>query len=526
MNYLRGARITVALLAFTVTILIFIDVFGVLPREAAGFLHAQFIPALLSGMWIVAILLVAITLLFGRLYCSILCPAGILQDVFNRLAKRGIKRNKHKRYFHYAQPHNWLRYSVLAVTIVAFVLGSSTLVLLLDPYSNMGRVLTALVRPVVILLHNLIAKGFSSFGWHTVPILQPSGFSFMAFAAALLFLAVIAVMSLWKGRLYCNTLCPVGSLLGLLSKVAPFRIVIKKSACNHCGTCALHCKSECIDSKNGKIDASRCVVCFNCIASCPHGALSYSPSLTFPSREGKNLQFALKQVKQISFPLEGGLREAGTVVSRRTFLLSGATLMAAVPAALAQSKSGAEKTEPVMPPGAGTREHFTSHCTACHLCVAKCPSSVLKPAAFDYGLMGIMQPKMTYDNDFCQPDCTDCSHVCPTGAIRPLTLDEKRHTQIGIAVFTEKKCVVYTEETDCGACSEHCPTQAVSMVDYKDGLRIPHVTPEICVGCGACECVCPARPKAIVVHAHIVQQQAHPIPKEKEKEHKVDDFGF
>jgi polyferredoxin/Na+-translocating ferredoxin:NAD+ oxidoreductase RNF subunit RnfB len=505
MKWLKWIRVVLAIVLTLPIFLLFIDFFHLLPHDAAKLLHLQLVPALLGGFWGSAIFVVVLTLLFGRLYCSVLCQAGVLQDLFNRLTARGVKKNRAKRYFKYTKPNNWLRYSILVVTVLAFVAGSSLLLILLDPYSNVGRMMTDLVRPALIPLNNLFVNESTAGGgfFHHINSL---GFVLVPTLIAGLFLAVVAVMSLTRGRLYCNTICPVGTFLGLISRFAPFKIVVNHSACNHCGVCARSCKSQCIDSKNSTIDHSRCVDCFNCLSTCSQGALSY------------RFQLPQKKAAAVSENVKNS--------SRRNFLIAGATAVATAPVAIAQNKLGVKKAEPIMPPGAGTRDNFNTKCTACHLCVSECPTQVLHPTAFDYGIMGMMQPKMAFDKGFCQPDCTHCSNVCPSGALTPLTREQKHVTQVGIAHFTQTRCVVYLDNTDCGACSEHCPTQAVSMVDYKNGLRIPHVEPEICIGCGGCEYICPATPKAIVVHANIDQKRAKPIPKGEAKEQKVESFGF
>ena len=138
----------------------------------------------------------------------------------------------------------------------------------------------------------------------------------------------------------------------------------------------------------------------------------------------------------------------------------------------------------------------------------------------------MMLPKLYFDHGFCNYDCTICSEVCPTGAILPLTIEEKHATQMGKVHFVIENCIVYTDETNCGACSEHCPTQAVSMIPYKDSLTIPHTETEICVGCGGCEYVCPAIPyKAIYVEG--VEKHNQLIFEHEEQEQvEINDFGF
>jgi ferredoxin len=181
---------------------------------------------------------------------------------------------------------------------------------------------------------------------------------------------------------------------------------------------------------------------------------------------------------------------------------------------------------PIAPPGVPTFDHLREKCISCHLCVSKCPSHVIKPAFLEYGLGGMMQPRLYFDHGFCNYDCTICGDVCPTGAILPLTKEEKNHTQMGQVQFIIENCIVYYDETSCGACSEHCPTQAVHMVPYKGALTIPEIRPEICVGCGGCEYVCPAIPfKAIYVEGLPTQNRIE-LEREKVDEVVIDDFGF
>jgi len=515
-NTLKWARVVLALLVFIPTVLFFIDVFHLMPFKWKAVLHLQLVPAILANLWGMVIFILLLTLLFGRVYCSVICPAGVLQDFFSRLTA-GKKKRRQKRVLKYSKPKNWLRYSILVVTIGSFVLGSSALVILLDPYSNMGRVLSDLVRPALIPVNAWVVNKAFSMGIYSILPVTPAGISWVAIGFSFLFLVTISMMSLLRGRLYCNTICPVGTFLSLISRFALFRVVIDDSLCTHCNVCSRSCKSQCIDSKESAIDYSRCVVCFNCLSSCTQNAIRFQ--FVGVRSSGRHL----------IEPKSLALNQQPINSQRREFIMLTSTALATAPLLLANNSSSTRATSstlPIMPPGAGKREHFNMTCTACHACVTQCPSNVLIPTAFEYGLMGFMQPKMYYDKGFCQPNCTICMDVCPSGALLPLPLKEKQMTQVGQVYFTLEQCVVYTNHTDCGSCSEHCPTQAVKMVAYKDGLTIPHITPEICIGCGGCEYACPARPKAIVVHANYDQQWAKKAPKEKPKEIEVQGFGF
>jgi ferredoxin len=186
-----------------------------------------------------------------------------------------------------------------------------------------------------------------------------------------------------------------------------------------------------------------------------------------------------------------------------------------------------EKHYTVTPPGSLGIKHFTDTCTACHLCISACPTQVLQPSIFEYGIMGLMQPYMDYVTNYCNFDCVICSEVCPTGAILSLTMEAKKTVQIGKVNLIIDNCVVKTDNTACGSCSEHCPTQAVRMVPYTGDLTIPEIRPEICVGCGACEHACPTRPfRAIYVDGNFEHQVAL-LPEEEELEQEVtEEFPF
>lgn len=513
MKYLRSLRIVIALLFFIPVILYFVDFSGKLPSSLHELLRLQWIPALLSINVVVLFVLLLFSLLFGRLYCSTLCPLGVLQDII--AWKTRLFRKKKKKYTsRYKKPQNWVRYSILVASVLIFAAGSNVLILLLDPYSIFGRMSSQLFRPLVIWGNNGLAYALNNAGNYSLYKTDQAIFVPLIFGVSVFFFGLITWLSVTRGRLYCNLICPVGSFLGLLSRFSLFRVSIEESSCTHCGICAKHCKSECIDTKNKRVDDSRCVTCFDCIPSCNNNAIRYD--------------FRYRKTSKTNTPL---FKEPD-VTGRRTFLLvSGALLATAVlarPKRLLLQNDPILHRKPVMPPGAGNIDHFSAHCTACQLCVAKCPMQVLKPATLEYGLTGIMQPHLTFSTEvFCTYDCNICTTVCPTNALRKLPVETKKLTQIGVAKFRRDLCVVYTDETDCGACSEHCPTQAVHMVPYKNGLTIPEVHDDICIGCGGCESICPAKPhQAIYVEGIDVQRAAKKPAEAKKFDKKIDDFGF
>ena len=494
---LRKIRIILASVFFIGVTLLFLDFTGAAHAWLGWMAKVQFLPAVLAlNFGVVAILLV-LTLLFGRVYCSVICPLGVMQDIISWIHGKTKKKNRFR--FSYSPAINWLRYGVLALFIVALVAGLHSLVALVAPYSAYGRIASNLLAPVYQLGNNFfawIAERAGSYAFYSTEVWIRSGATFAVAAATF---AVVAVLAWKHGRTWCNTICPVGSVLGLFSRFSVFAPVIDTEKCRNCGLCGKQCKSSCINMKEHEIDYSRCVACMDCIETCKEGAIHYA------CRYGK---------KGSPSPAQGNVDK-----SKRAFLVSSAIATTAVAAkaqemkvdgGLAEIERAAkpERQTRLVPAGSLSLKNFADHCTACQLCVSVCPNQVLRPST---SLMTLMQPEMSYERGYCRPECTKCSDVCPAGAIRPISVEEKSSTQIGHAVVCLDNCVVNTDEVSCGNCARHCPAGAISMVrknpDDPKSLRIPVVNEERCIGCGACENLCPARPfTAIHVEGHEVHK--------------------
>lgn len=515
---LKKIRLIVSIILFSLITLYFLDFRGILPGRLQFLAQLQFIPALLAVNLIILAFLVVLTLLFGRVYCSSICPMGIYQDIVAWLSKRFTKKKK----YHFSKAKTVLRWSVLGVTLISFLAGFTFLTGLLDPYGAYGRIATHIFRPAYLAGNNLLAAIFTSFDNYTFYRVSIYALGISSTLIALAMLLVIGILAWRNGRTWCNTICPVGTTLGLLSKYSLFKVTFDDEKCNSCGLCSMKCKASCIDSKNKKIDHSRCVTCFNCIESCNRDAMKYR--MVLPGKKSQTKQepaFSYVKEDQPSDPSKRRFLSATLV----TGLAAGKLLAQEVTHGVSDKMELKRKT-PIAPPGALSFEHLREKCISCHLCVSKCPSHVIKPSFLEYGVGGMMQPKLYFDHGFCNYDCTVCGEVCPTGAILPLTKEEKHHTQMGQVQFIINNCIVYYDETSCGACSEHCPTQAVHMVPYKGSLTIPEIDQSICVGCGGCEYVCPAIPyKAIYVEGNSTQNTIE-LEKEEVEDLVIDDFGF
>ncbi|MDR1486292.1 MAG: 4Fe-4S dicluster domain-containing protein [Planctomycetaceae bacterium] len=443
MFVVKWLRVLVAVVVFAALVFLFTDIFAVADLSLHHLAELQLVPLLLRGGFIgligVAVWLF-VTFIFGRCYCSVICPYGILQDIISRIAKL-IRRKKHKYSYRPAMPKT--RGAILVLFVIGVVLmtffGTATIVILLDPYSNFGRIAFSLFQPIVIFDNNLIAYislyvdgGKSGFQPRAIPLF------ITAFIISVVMFLLMAFLSFYYGRRYCNVICPVGTLLGLVAKVSLFRVKLDQSKCIKCGLCEKACKGECIDSKNCTVDSSRCVACFNCFGVCRKNAVLYSlnPIILTDKNADKTksvaafapaeIQHGRRHFLRLSFlsllfsTISGGAMNPddpygnnpdnadtdadpygnnptdNSNVSAST-LPSNAEQSVSDTAQLAESAkgttnsllpTGVDNTSRVayvndtliLPPGAGDLRNFQSKCTSCHLCVSKCPSRVLQPS--------------------------------------------------------------------------------------------------------------------------------------------------
>lgn len=567
---LRKIRITLAAICFVAVTLLFLDFTGTLHLWFGWLAKIQFLPAVLALNFVVIAILLVLTLLFGRIYCSVICPLGIFQDCVSNLSSR---RKGKKARFSYSKEIKLLRYGVLVLFVIALVAGLNALVALLAPYSTYGRMVQSLLAPVWQWGNNLlawIAERQDSYAFVTKDVWLKSLPTLIV--AAVTFVVVVALA--WRnGRTYCNTICPVGTTLSFFSRFAMFRPVIDKSKCKSCHACERKCKAACIDVDNHKIDYSRCVDCFDCIDSCRLGALKYrfawgrgvgsgstgaktpqnapvgSKMTSDESKNGQNRSSAAptpvaepvvrqgsptaevtdngKGVSTIDATSPVAEPVEATDKGRRAFLVGGASviggsLLSSIPMRAEEEeikdkkrdggfaevlpKKAPNRKTPITPFGSESVEKFYKHCTACQLCVTVCPNNVLRPSS---RLEHLMQPEMSFEKGYCRPECVKCSEVCPAGAILKITPEEKTEWKVGTAGVDYDLCVVNRDGVSCGNCAHHCPVGAIRMVrknpDDEKSPRIPSVNEEKCIGCGACENLCPSRPiSAITVNGYSV----------------------
>lgn len=363
--------------------------------------------------------LIIITLLFGRIYCSTLCPLGLAQELLMLVFRRKVA----------VQPNRSYKYVLAAIVLGSLFGGTAYLVRLIDPYTIFGS--------------------FVSGAWF-----------------GLIFIIILGILVWFKGRSFCANVCPVGTVLGLISKHAINQIYMEKECCVSCGLCANKCPTRSIDFKNKIVDNETCIKCFSCLGGCRRGGLHYG----------------VKPVEKVPFDL-----------SRRKLLVSSAVVAiftVAIKGGLELSKNIAAKIKKaILPAGAGSAGEFANRCLNCNLCVQNCPMKVLKKADEDYPAVHI-----DYKESFCDYNCNKCSQVCPSGAIKRLSLAEKQRTKIGVAAVDNEICV------RCGLCVGKCPRQIIKI----EVGSYPEINKQECIGCGACQNVCPV--KAITVSAVEVQK--------------------
>ena len=451
----KRIRIGIAAIVFIFIVLAFLGLF----QPATALLKIQAAPSLMKtiaafsvGTLITFIVILLITLLFGRFYCSVICPLGISQDIVAFIFRRKGKLLPK----HLAFP----RAICLGVVIGLLAIGWTIGFKLLDPYSNFGRV-------------------FASYG-----------------VGAILPFVIIIILSVWRKRLFCNAICPVGTTLGIVSRIGLFKLSIS-GKCIKCGRCVKACNAGCIDLENHRIDNARCVRCLNCLGACAMGAIHFGRPAAVqqsatqedakPMDEQHESQPSMPDMakRELLLSIPVGLIGLGvSATTGRHFLKALLDAKTSETSAEEDDEEAVEdKPRFILPPGAGDVSRFASKCTACLLCVHNCPSKIIKPSPTGYGFV-----TLNLEGSFCSYDCNRCSQICPTGAIQPVPLAEKQKLRIAQATINYKNCKVYQDEEPCGKCAEVCPTKAITLIK-KTGA--PKLKKSLCIGCGACQAICP-----------------------------------
>ena len=438
------------------------------------------------------------TLFLGRLFCGWICPMGSLQHWVgswpseSKRGKQRIDSNRYKRW-------QTVKYVVLLAGLVAAVFGSAVLGWL-DPFSLLVRsfglsLLPALsvgARAVLTPLEHSHVGFIRTAGetLHTVlqalllDLRQPH-YAQSVFLGVL-FLGILFA-SLRVTRLWCRSICPLGALLGAVSRWSVLGLHKVPESCDNCNRCLLHCQGG--DNPIGGVPwhKSECLMCMNCVGACPHGSLQF--------------QFFRKE-SEVATP-DLGRRRA------MTGLAAGAVAVPLMRASTGMGKSRNERL--IRPPGSLDESDFLSRCIRCGECMKACPNTALHPTLEQAGLEGLWTPTLVPRIGYCEPSCVLCSEVCPTGAIWQITPRDKgwvfgvgqqqQPIRLGTAFYDRGRCLPWAMATDCIVCEEWCPVspkaiyvQEAQVIDSAGNvktLKQPRVDPSRCVGCGACEYACP-----------------------------------
>ena len=462
------------------------------------------VAAMLAGQrWIAAMALAGVTLLLtlllGRVWCGWLCPMGTLLD-WTRLnvgAKHpprevqpeSLSRGRMIRPYRWRQVKHFLLFAIL----FAALFGNLTL-LVLDPITLLFRTaasaglpaLDVLVTAAETALYNIRPlqgplEAFERVVRGTfLPASQP--FFTQNILLALVFVGVLALNAI-RPRFWCRYLCPLGAMLGLVSKVSFLRHKVDEQACTACGRCARVCPTGTIDpERNYAADPAECTMCLDCAETCPAKAVAFKPRL------------GLAEWRDYDPSRRQALASLGAAVA-------GIGLLRAAPAAKREDRWL------IRPPGA--RENgLLDKCIRCGECMKGCPTSGLQPSVFSAGLEGFWTPVLVPRLGYCDYSCNTCGQVCPTGAIPKLSLDDKRQAVIGAAYIDENRCIPWADCADCIVCEEMCPVPDkaikldVQTVMNPSGetvtVRRPRVIREKCIGCGICEYQCPLNGEAAI----------------------------
>ena len=420
-----------------------------------------------------ALVLVGATLAVGRFFCAYLCPLGATIDGFDALLFRKTRRSGLK-----GEASLRKTKYVLLILIVAAAFTGVSLVYLLDPIALLTRFYAFVLYPLAVTVSNLLLDALrpltGALGWVGLSHLRyPQPVFYMTGLTLLVFGGVVALGRL-APRFWCRYLCPLGSLLSLISPIG-FEKRKVSAECNRCMACQKACPMDAIPEDPLATRTPECIQCRKCAEICPQKAVSYPASL--PGM-GEYARFDLSRRGAVA-SLGGGLTLGFIALQSPFTLLEG-------------------RRQLIRPPGALPETEFLRTCIRCGECMKSCVTNTLQPCLWESGLAGLWTPKAELRMAPCEPNCNVCGRVCPTQAIRSVSLDEKNHAKIGTAILRKEQCLVWAQNKLCLICDEICPYNAIVFRPI-DGFRRPVVIASRCNGCGYCEQRCPVKGESAIV---------------------------
>ena len=453
---------------------------------------------------VLALIVIVGTLFLGRFFCGWVCPMGTINHMLAAVKSARMKGRRRMEQNAWKPYQRW-KYGILAAMLGAALLGSAQIGLL-DPLALLTRSMALVVLPAYnAFTHDAYAWSLQAqagpldflltpVAWivHAVLIRAERVVFDQTFLILLVFIGIL-VSNRFITRFWCRGLCPLGALLGVLSKTAVLGLEKRASLCTDCNLCALHCQGGDNPKPGDTWHQTECHLCMNCVASCREAGIAFR---FFPSQEESTAEVSL---------------------TRRAVLASAGAGLLAVPV-LRAAVDPDRPSDPtlVRPPGSLPEKEFLSRCIRCGECMNVCPNNALHPTIMQAGAEGLWSPMLMPRICYCEPTCVLCSEVCPTGAIDEITEAEKAWVppagkettenppiRIGTAFYDTGRCLPYAMGKECIVCEEWCPTtpKAIwfeeSEIETRDGeyryLKRPHVDPALCVGCGACTYACPVK---------------------------------
>jgi len=418
--------------------------------------------------------IVAITVLAGRFFCGWICPLGAALDAADAVIYRR-RRSAGRR-----QPYRNLKYYLLFAVLVTAVF-SAQMAYFLDPIVIITRALTfAIYGPVQLGLRALAsASDHASFLMTNRFLPDDQVFYRMGILFFLIFAGIVAANAISR-RFWCRNLCPLGALLGLVSRFALVKRLVGRT-CRECGRCLRECKMAAICDDPKDCVAPECIYCYSCTRTCPTSSTRIVPALSSPQYHTE-LSLTRRRTLQAL-----GIGVAWAALVRTDW---GAKMAR-------QSKIRVSSPQLIRPPGALAEEKFVNRCVRCSECMKVCPTNGLQPALAEAGIEGLWTPVLVPKIGECTQNCNLCSKVCSTQAIQPFEIEDKTYIYIGTAVIDRSSCIVWNSGKSCLVCDECCSYHALYW-KVVDGIRRPFVNEKKCTGCGICENACPIQPQAAI----------------------------
>ena len=435
-----------------------------------------------------ALVTIALSLVFGRAWCGWLCPLGTILDIFSLDHWRGKFKGRGKP----AKSWRSVKYVLLLAILFAALLGNLTL-LIFDPLTILFRTLTVSIWPALdqivtvaesfLYQFPFLSRSISSLDTWLRPNILPSEPQYYreTYIFAVFFLILI-LLNLIAPRFWCRYLCPLGGLLGIISKVALFRREVGED-CKGCRLCTQSCPTGTIDpEKNYTSDPSECTMCLDCLQACPRSSITFRPDFYMAEWQSYD-------------------------PNRRQALATMGLTVAGLALFLGDAQARHNHPHLLRPPGSREND-LLSTCIRCAECMRACPTSALQPAITESGLEGLWTPIVIPRLGYCDYSCNVCGLVCPVQAIPSIDLETKRSQIIGHAYINRDRCIAWADQRDCIVCEEMCPipnkaiyleeTQMTSEIGEVIIVQLPHVNRDRCIGCGICEYKCPVNGEAAI----------------------------